>query len=60
MIIFVLALIGIGIYYIFFNKGKSTITLPNSKSPEDILKERFVNGKIDEETYLKIKETLKR
>ena len=41
-------------------KQKSTITLPNSKSPEDLLKERFVNGEIDEETYLKMKETLKR
>jgi uncharacterized membrane protein len=28
------------------------------KSPEEILKERFVNGEIGEETYLKMKETL--
>ena len=33
-------------------------TNKNKKSPEEILKERFVNGEIDEETYLKMKDTL--
>jgi putative membrane protein len=57
MILF-LVLIGFGIYFLFFNNGKSNIKFPNSKSPEEKLKERFVNGEIDEETYKKMKETL--
>ena len=58
--ILILVVVGIVLYYLFNGNGKSSITLPNSKSPEEKLKERFVNGEIDEETYLNMKETLKR
>ena len=54
-----LIFIGIGVLiYYFINNGK--ITLPGKMSTDDILKERFVNGEIDEKTYLQMKETLKR
>lgn len=44
------------IYYLFQN---GTFNTPKGKSPEDLLKERFVKGEIDEATYLQMKETLK-
>lgn len=55
-----LAMIGIGVlvYYLINDKtaiGKST----GKGSAEALLKERFVNGEIDEKTYLQMKETIK-
>jgi putative membrane protein len=58
MFIGLILLLGVGAYFLFFNKGNSKIKFPNSKSAEETLKERFVNGEIDEETYKKMKETL--
>jgi len=58
--ILVLVVVGIALYYLFTGNGRSSITLPNSKSAEEKLKERFVNGEIDEATYMRMKETLKR
>ncbi len=40
------------------NHGVCCSTHKNKKNPEEILKERFVKGEIDEETYIKMKETL--
>ena len=51
-------LLGVGVYFLFFNKGNSKIQFPNSKSAIETLNERFVNGEIDEETYLRMKKTL--
>lgn len=53
-----LLLLGVGAYFLFFNKSSSKIQFPNSKNAEEILKERFVNGEIDEETFKKMKITL--
>lgn len=59
MMILFLVLIGFGIYYFIKNDTNSYYSMnQKKKSPEEILKERFVNGEIDEETYLKMKETL--
>lgn len=44
------------IFVIYYSSGKR---LPGTNKAEDTLKERFVNGEIDEETYLKMKKTLK-
>ncbi|SHJ83442.1 hypothetical protein SAMN02745751_03489 [Dethiosulfatibacter aminovorans DSM 17477] len=49
-------LIGVVLYYFYSNNKENLI---GNKSPEDILKERFINGEIDEATYLQMKETLK-
>ena len=47
MMIFGWLLIGLGIYY-FMNNGKlEKVRCNNSKRPEDVLKERYVNGEID-------------
>ena len=59
MMILFLVLIGFGIYYFIKNDTNSYYSMnQKKKSPEEILKERFVNGEIDEETYLKMKKTL--
>ncbi len=71
MMILVWVIVGFGLYYFMKNtNGNNTgnessnnhsgccSTNKNKKSPEEILKERFVNGEIDEETYLKMKDTL--
>ncbi|GAB6108179.1 SHOCT domain-containing protein [Fusibacter bizertensis] len=43
------------IFVVYYSSGKR---LPGTNKAEDILKERFVNGEIDEETYLKMKKAL--
>ena len=59
MMILFLVLIGFGIYYFMKNDTNSCCSMnQKKKSPEKILKERFANGEIGEETYLKMKETL--
>lgn len=58
MFIGLILLIGIGAYFLFFNKGSTKIQFPNSKSAEETFKERFVNGEIDEETFKKMRNTI--
>lgn len=53
-------LIGIGVYFLFFNNSNSPIRFPNNKSAEGILNERFVNGEINAEDYKEMKETLRK
>lgn len=47
---------------VLYYESKDTGNGPNfhKNDPNEMLKERFVNGEIDEETYLQMKETLKR
>mgnify|MGYP001207977446 CR=1 FL=1 len=44
------------VYYLY---QKGSLKTSAGKNPEALLKERFVNGEIDEATYLQMKETLK-
>lgn len=60
MFILILLVVGVVVYFLVANRNGSNIRFPGRKTPEDILKERFVNGEIDEETYIKMKETLRR
>ena len=60
MFIGLIVIVGIVIYFLYNNKGNSSIQFPNRKSAEETLKERFVNGEIDEETFKKMKDTLNR
>ena len=48
--------IGLIVYYVCIKDSKSS----SSTTAEDILKQRFVNGEIDESTYNRMKETLRR
>lgn len=51
-------IIGFGIYYLYTNRGESTGS-GNQQSAEDKLKERYVNGEIDTETYQHMQKTLR-
>lgn len=52
-----IAIIGLVLYYGFKGTGNSSNFSRND--PNAMLKERFVKGEIDEQTYLQMKETLK-
>jgi uncharacterized membrane protein len=58
-----LFLVGIGVlvYFILFSGKTSNVGLTTlgKESAEERLKTRFVNGEIDEKTYLQMKETIK-
>lgn len=58
--IFFVLIIGLVIYFLFSQNGMSKIKFTSSRSPEDILKERFINGEIDAEAFKKMKDTLNR
>ncbi len=51
-------IIGFGIYYLYTNRDQSTRS-NNRQSAEDKLKERYVNGEIDTETYQHMIKTLR-
>lgn len=51
-------LIGVLLYFMY--RSINDRNLNTDKSAEEILKERFVNGEIDEATYTHMKETLKK
>lgn len=57
MIWILLVILGVIVYFLYKDKK---ISFPNGRSPEDLLDERFVRGEIDENTYLKMKNVLKR
>ncbi len=50
-------IIGFGIYYLYTNREQS-VQADNRPSAEDQLKERYVNGEIDTETYRHILKAL--
>ncbi len=51
-------IIGFGIYYLYTNRDQSA-TSGNRQNAEDKLKERYVNGEIDTETYQRMLKTLR-
>ncbi|WP_409229059.1 SHOCT domain-containing protein [Gudongella sp. SC589] len=60
MMIIVALLIGVAVYYLVTGDnpvGKGPV---RGNGPEDKLKERFVNGEIDEEEYIRMKEVLRK
>jgi uncharacterized membrane protein len=60
MMIIVALLIGVAVYYLLTGDnpvGKGPV---RGNGPEDKLKERFVNGEIDEEEYIRMKEVLRK
>lgn len=48
-------LIALVVYLFYKNKG---MDFSNKNEAEERLKERYINGEIDEETYLKMKRTI--
>lgn len=59
MMILTFLLLGFVIYYFVANKDVQNFKLSSNKNPEEILRERYVNGEIDEETFKNMKEVLK-
>ncbi len=59
MMILTFLLLGFVIYYFVSNKDVQNFKLSSNKSPEEILRERYVNGEIDEVTFKSMKEVLK-
>ena len=57
MIWILLVIVGVVVYFLYRDKK---ISFPHGRSSEDLLDERFVKGEIDENTYLKMKDVLKR
>ncbi|HSR04072.1 MAG TPA: hypothetical protein VLM88_05750 [Proteiniclasticum sp.] len=55
--IFVLVLVLAVFYYMFKDDHKINFS-SNQNNPEQKLKERYINGDIDEETYLKMKSVI--
>ena len=46
------------VYYTTSNKNSGDFSI-KAKTPEEILKERYVKGELDEATYLKMKDNIK-
>ncbi|MEL7647886.1 MAG: SHOCT domain-containing protein [Sedimentibacter sp.] len=57
--IFIWIVIGLLIYYMYKNNAQTSIDAPKRSNAEEILKERYVSGEIDDETYEKMKKTIK-
>ena len=57
MMLLPIVVIGLVLYYGF--RGTGNLPNFNKSDPNELLKERFVKGEIDEQTYLQMKETLK-
>ncbi len=57
MMILPIVVVGLVLYYVF--KGSGNLSNSNKSDPNELLKERFVKGEIDEQAYLQMKETLK-
>ena len=58
MMILLLALIGFAVYYFYKNSDK-TENKSTKKDSIELLKLRYVNGEIDEETYRRTLQVLK-
>jgi uncharacterized membrane protein len=60
MMIIVALIIGVAIYYLVTGDNPVNRGPVRGKSPEDRLRERFVQGEISEEEYVRMKEVLRK
>ena len=54
-----LVLIIVGIYFLSKRSGSYYMHRENSSIAEDIIKKRYVNGEIDDETYFRMLKTIR-
>ncbi|PKM50424.1 MAG: hypothetical protein CVV02_11640 [Firmicutes bacterium HGW-Firmicutes-7] len=59
MMIFIWVLLGFGIYYLLTNRENVNEKINHKTTAEDTLKQRYVHGEIDEETYIKMLKTIR-
>ena len=59
MMIIFWVLLGVGIYYVLKGNGKIDIGKSGQSDAEAVLKQRYVNGEIDDETYSQMLKTLR-
>ncbi|MDF1616086.1 SHOCT domain-containing protein [Petrocella sp. FN5] len=59
MMILIWALIGFGIYYMIREQKGSGFGNDVKTSPEEVLKQRYATGEIDEETFIRMMKTIK-
>ena len=59
MMIILWVLLVVGIYYVLKSNDIIDFDRNSQSDPEKVLKERYVNGEIDEETYSKMRKTLR-
>jgi len=59
MMILIWLIIGFGIYYLIKDSKKLNLTSEKNEDPIEILKLRYVNGEIDDETYTRMLKALK-
>ncbi|WP_422487235.1 SHOCT domain-containing protein [Gudongella sp. DL1XJH-153] len=60
MMIIVALLIGVAVYFLVTGDNPVKQRESSKMNPEEKLKERFVQGDIDEEEYLRMKEVLRK
>lgn len=58
MMIIVWLIIGFGIYYLFKNSGSIDFNGQNKKNSVEVLKQRYINGEIDDDTYKRMLKVL--
>lgn len=51
-------LVIIGVYYLFRNHIPVNSGITRESNAEEVLNKRYVNGDIDEETYLRVKKEI--
>lgn len=59
MTLFLLIVLGVAIYFIFFADKAKTFS-SSGKTALDILKEKYINGEIDEDEYNKKKKVIEK
>ncbi|MEX1307002.1 MAG: SHOCT domain-containing protein [Eubacteriales bacterium] len=59
MTLFLLLILGVAVYFIFF-ADQSKTAVSSEKTALDMLKEKFINGEIDEEEYNRKKKVIEK
>jgi len=59
MMIFIWVLIGFGIYYMLKEQRGTGFRSGGQSGPEEVLKQRYATGEIDEETFVRMMKTIK-
>jgi len=59
MMILIWVLIGFGVYYMIKEQKGSGFRSDGKTGPEETLKQRYVTGEIDEETFNRMMKTIK-